>query len=186
MTDEAIVELYWNREERAIEESARHYGRYCHRIAKNILYSEEDSEECVNDTWLRAWDSIPPHRPSLFRAFLGKLCRNLALNRYEFLRAEKRGGGELPLALDELSDCIGRASEMERLPDRMLLMDCLNRFLAQEEETSRRIFLRRYWYLCPVREIAEELGYTESKVKMSLLRARKRLRTLLEKEEITV
>ncbi len=186
MTDEKILELFWNREESAITETAARYGKYCHVIAKNILFNDEDSEECVNDTWLNAWNAIPPHRPSVLRAFLGKLCRNLALNRYDYQRADKRGGGEMPLVLEELGDIVGQESEMEQMPDRIALTNCINGFLEKEEEMSRKVFVRRYWYMSSVKEIAEEYDFSESKVKMMLLRARKRLMIELEKEGIAV
>ena len=182
MTDEQIVNLYWQREESAISESAGKYGSYCHAIARNILFSREDSEECVNDTWLRCWNSIPPHRPSVLRSFLGKITRNLAINRWEKARAEKRGGGEITVVLEEISDLASSIGNPDELPERLSLTACLNRFLESEKEESRKIFVGRYWYLRSIKELAGEYALTESGVKMSLLRARGRLKKHLMEE----
>ncbi len=108
MDDKQILDLYWARSESAISESMRKYGRYCHFIAYNILHNAEDSEECVSETWLKAWNSMPPHRPGRLSAFLGKITRHLSLNRYQHCNAEKRGSGQITLALDELQECVGR------------------------------------------------------------------------------
>lgn len=186
MDAQQIVELYWARAEHAITETTQKYGRYCHSIAFNILHNDEDSEECVNDTYLNAWNSIPPHRPAVLKAFLGKLTRNLALNRYKQCTAEKRGNGQIPLILDELHECLPAAENTERILDDMVLTDVLNRFLASLPVEQRRIFMRRYWYMRSVKEIAADYGLSESKVKMSLLRARNELKRRLEKEGITI
>ena len=184
MEDHQIVELYWARSERAIPETADKYGRYCYSIACHILHSREDSEECVNDTYLHAWNTMPPQRPDRLSAFLGRIARNLALNRWETYAAEKRGAGQTALALDELRECIPAPDCTERVVDDVALADLFNRFLASLSEESRKIFLRRYWYLNPIKEIAAEYRLSESKVKMSLLRSRARLKLLLEKEGI--
>ena len=182
MTDEQIVELYFARDERAISETANAHGAYCFGVAMRILKSHMDSEECVNDTWLRAWDAIPPQKPGKLSAFLGRITRNLALNRREKFQAEKRGGGEYPLALQELGDCVpARAGDP---CDRLHLSQVLNRFLASLQPKARHIFLRRYWLFCSIREIAEFYALSESSVKMSLLRSREARRKALEKEEI--
>lgn len=184
MEEKEIIELYWLRSERAIEETARKYGRFCHSIAYNILSNQEDSEECVNDTYLHAWNAIPPRRPNKFSAFLGKITRNLALKRYEKYTAAKRGGGQVPLALEELTECIPAPDSMERRMDDRMLAETLNRFLAGLSPETRRIFLDRYWKLDSINEIAMELGIGESKVKMSLMRTRGKLRSFLEQEGI--
>lgn len=184
MEDKQIVDLYWERSEAAISESAKKYGNYCHSIAYRILFDEQDSLECVNDTWLKAWDSMPPHRPAKLSAFLGKITRNLAINRYHFDRAEKRGGGELPLALEELGDCVPGSHSVESVADDLVLKETLQRFLEGLSRDDRRIFLQRYWYFCQVKEIAADLDMTQSRVKMSLLRSREKLRALLEKEGV--
>ena len=180
--DSKIVELYWSRSEEAIAESERKYGKYCYSIAHGILRSREDSEECVNDTWLAAWNAMPPHRPSRLATFLGKITRRIALHRAEKNNAGKRGGGEVPLAIGELDECI--PSPHEDRTDAMALAAVLDRFLDGLPEMTRTMFLQRYWYLRTVREIARELGVGESRVKVTLHRARAKLREMLEKEGI--
>ena len=183
MDDHQIVELYWARSEKAISETENKYGRYCYSIAYHVLHNNEDSEECVNDTWLSAWNSMPEQRPDRLTAFLGRITRNLALDRLRNDKAEKRGGGQVPVALHELEECIPD-NKMERIIDDSVLADILNRFLASLNPEKRKIFMRRYWYLSPVAEIASDYGISESKVKMSLLRSRNALKTLLEKEGV--
>lgn len=186
MDEKEIIELYWVRSERAIEETARKYGRFCHSIAYNILSNREDSEECVNDTYLHTWNAIPPRRPNKLSAFVGKITRNLALKKYEKYTAAKRGGGQVPLALEELTECIPDPDSMERRMDDRMLAEALDRFLAGLSLETRRIFLRRYWNLNAVNEIALEFGISESKVKMSLMRTRGKLRSFLEQEGIAL
>lgn len=186
MEDHQIIELYWSRLEQAITETAKKYGRYCYSIAYGILHSNQDSEECVNDTYLRAWDSIPPTKPERFQVFLGKITRNLSLDKCRYNQAEKRGSGQLPLVLEELHDCIPAGNDVEQLVEIMALAELLNRFLESLSPDHRRIFMRRYWYFSEIKEIAGDLGMSESKVKMSLLRSRKRLKQLLEQEGVTL
>lgn len=186
MDDKGILDLYWARQENAICETAAKYGRYCHCIAYNILRNNEDSEECVNDTYLKAWETIPPQRPDMLSVYLGKITRRLSLNRYKFNHAQKRGSGQVALVLEELQTCIPSINNTEHLADDMVLTEILNRFLAGLSPESRMFFMRRYWYLSAVREIAADFSVSESKVKMSLSRSRDKLRTLLEKEGITV
>lgn len=184
MDDNQIIDLYWARSETAIWETAKKYGNYCHHIAYNILYNREDSEECVNDTWLRTWEAIPPTRPERLSAFLGKITRNLALQRYEKYNAAKRAAGQVPLALHELEECIPARENVEHVVDDLALTEILNDFLAGLSAETRRIFVRRYWHLHSVKEIAEEYRISESKVKVTLFRTRRKLRLLLEKEGI--
>lgn len=184
MEDRQIIALYNERSEAALSETAKKYGRYCRTIAYNILNSEEDSEECVNDTWLKAWEAIPPRCPESLGAFLGKITRNLALNFYKHKNREKRGGGRTMLVLHELTECIPGADSTEEAVDKALLTEVLNGFLAELPAEKRMIFMRRYWYLSSVKEIAEEYGLSESNVKMTLLRLRSKLKTVLEKEGI--
>ena len=186
MEDSRIISLYWARSEQAITETDKKYGAYCRRIADNILNDRQDSEECVNDTWLRAWNAMPPQRPSKLAAFLGTIARNLALDRWRESRTKHRGGGQVELALEELAECISSRDGEERWMEELVLTEVLNRFLTILPQESRIIFLRRYWYLCPVKEIARSMGVSENKVKMSLMRSRNKLRELLEKEGITV
>ena len=184
MEDQHIIDLYWTRHEDAIAQTANKYEAYCRYIAQNILQNEQDVTECLNDTWLRAWETIPPQRPEKLSAYLGKITRNLALDRYRNSHRQKRGNGQVPLALEELSHTIGTSDNTIRIADDMVLENCLNCFLSSLPKQSRIIFLRRYWYFCSVKEIAADLSVSESKVKMTLLRARKKLRTYLEKEGI--
>lgn len=182
MGDERIVDLYWARTEKAISETAHKYGRYCHYIAYNILHSDEDSEECVNDTYLKAWNSIPPQRPIKLSTFLGKITRNLALDRYKYNSREKRGGGQIPLVIDELAEFASEADPATHIIDDMVLVDCFNRFLAALPTETRKIFMRRYWYFSPIKEIAVDFSISESNVKMTLSRTRNKLKQLLDKE----
>lgn len=186
MEDPQIIELYWQRSEDAIIETDKKYGRYCRTISFNILRSAEDSEECVNDAYLKTWSLLPPARPAIFSAFLAKLTRNLSLDRCRRQSAEKRGGGQLALALDELSACVPSADSTNETVEQLVLIDALDHFLEALKPEQRRIFLRRYWYVSSIREIAADLGISESKVKMTLLRTRTTLKEYLEKEGVTL
>ena len=182
--DQKIIDLYFARSEDAIAETDRQYGRYCKAVADSILHCPEDTEECVNDTYLHAWDSIPPARPFSLKAYLGKITRNLAIHRWEKASADKRGGGEIPLVLSELSECLSDGASAEDGLNESLLTDTLNRFLGSISKEQRIIFLRRYWYNASVAEIASERGITEGKIKTILHRLRAKLRAVLEKEGI--
>ncbi len=186
MDDSKIIELYLDRSEQAISETSKKYGRYCHYIAYNILHNEEDSEECVNDTYLRAWNAIPPKRPRRMQTFLGKITRNLSLNKWEKLSAEKRGSGQVPLVLEELAQCIPADTDMERIVEDTIIRNRINRFLEDLPAGTRKIFVRRYWYMSPVKEIAQEYGRSESNVTVTLFRTREKLRAALEKEGIAL
>lgn len=180
--DHQIIELYWQRSETAIQETQYKYGPYCRAIAQRILSSAEDSEECVNDTYLSAWNTIPPHRPIPLSAFLGRITRNLALNRYKRDHTQMRTPDQVPLVLDELHECIPAPGSTDRLIDELVLTDLLNRFLGELSKENRMIFMRRYWYLTPVYRIAADFSISESKVKISLYRSRRKLKELLQKE----
>lgn len=182
MEDSQIIDLYFARQEQAIHETADKYGGYCYSIAYNILVSKEDAEESVNDTYLRAWDSIPPTRPSQLGAFLGRITRNLSIDLWRRRSAGKRAGGEMALALEELSDIAGQDGNPEAAAIREEVARCIQRFLCDLPQTERRIFLCRYWYLDSVKEIAQKAGFTESKVTSLLHRMRNRLKRQLEKE----
>lgn len=186
MNDGQIIDLYWARSETAISETANKYSKYCHTIAFNILHNNEDAEECVNDTYMRAWGAIPPQRPNRLSTFLGKITRNLSLNKYERYAAEKRGFGQVPLALDELQDCIPAADSVSQTVEDEDLAEIFNRFLAALPSDTRKIFMQRYWYLSPINEIAKDYGFSESKVKMILQRARNELKQILEEEGIVL
>ncbi len=185
MDDGQIIDLYWNRDQRAVRETDGKYGKLLHSIAWNLLQSREDSEECVNDTYLRAWNTIPPTRPEAFRTWLGQITRNLSLDRWKNRKAEKRGGGA-EILLGELEDCLPSQAGPERVVEEQELAEALNIFLWGLSLESRAMFLRRYWYGQNVAEVAEALGCGAGKVKSSLFRSRKALRAYLEQEGITV
>lgn len=186
MEDHQIVALYWARDEAALTESEVKYGGYCRAIALGILASHEDAAECVNDTWLRAWGTMPPHRPVRLDAFLGRLTRNLSLDRWRSLRAQKRGGGQVELALEELTECLPSASSPEGELEAGALAESLNRFLAALSREKRVLFVQRYWYLRPVEELAALHGMRKSTAASTLFRLRSQLRRHLEKEGFTV
>lgn len=186
MEDSAIVELFWTRSETAISEAAGKYGAYLSQIAKNIVSSQEDCEECVNDAYFNAWNSIPPAKPESLKAFLGKITRNLALDRYRAQNAKKRGDGSAAVAIEELFELSDGKNQEEHIVDRMVLKPALEGFLRALKDEERRIFLKRYWYFMSVRDIAEDMGIGESKVKMTLLRTREKLRAKLQEEGIEV
>ena len=184
MTDYEIVKLYFDRSERAIEETDRAYGRYCRYISFEILRDNEDCEEIVNDTYLKTWESIPPQNPPSLKNFLGKIVRHLSINRLEHNNAQKRGGGQLELVLEELQGCIPSTDDGEE--DSQRIREVINSFLRSLPKDKRRIFIRRYWYMSPISEIADELGFSEGKVKMILSRLRRDLKKMLEKEGVTL
>ena len=181
MEDGQIIDLYWQRSEEAIARSEEKYGAYCRAIALQILRIAEDAEECLGDTWLAAWNAMPPRRPAVLRTFLGRLTRNLSLNRALQKHAQKRGGGEVSLALDELRECAGgdtaeeafEAAELGRLIDR---------FLRGLSASECNLFLRRYWYLDSIDMLAARYGLRPGAVKTRLHRTREKLRTFLRKE----
>lgn len=184
MEDKQIIELYWNRLENAIEETSRKYSRYCYYIANNILRNAEDCEECVNDSYLKVWNAIPPHKPQSLRAFLGKITRNQALHMWEKKHAKKRNEDRILLVLDELVECIPGVDSTEQITEHMVIVDALNRFLGELTPEQRNIFMARYWYFASIKEIASKYEVSESKVKMTLSRLRQKLKEILEKEEI--
>ena len=186
MEDEKIIELYWQRQEQAIGVTQEKYGPYCTAIAHNILQSRRDTEECVNDTWLAAWNAMPPHRPSILSAFLGRLTRNMAFNRYARNRAEKRGGGETELVLHELEEVVSGREDVHSEVERRELAREINAFLRALDNRKRAIFLQRYWYACSVGEIAARWGMKETAVSMTLHRLRRDLQQHLAKGGIAL
>ena len=184
MTDTEIIELYWSRNEDAIKETDLAYGRKLHVLADRIVQNNEDAQECVSDTYLKTWDTIPPQRPNYFFAYLAKICRNFALGVLDWKNAAKRKG-EVVALTREMEACIPDPAHERRLEGEELGR-ILNRFLESLTYESRVIFLRRYWYLDTVAEIADGLGITQSKVKTQLHRTRAKLHTFLAKEGITV
>jgi len=182
MDDSKIIELYWERSEDAISETAERYGGYCYAIAYNILGNHEDSEESVNDTWLAAWNTMPPKRPKLLAAFLGKMTRYISLDRWKNRTAAKRGGGEVPFVLEELEECISGGESVEKEYLRKELAETLNQFLERLSETERKVFMCRYWYMDTTEEIATRFDFSQSKVASMLHRTRGKLRKMLEEE----
>lgn len=182
MDDTQIVELYWARKESAIEETEAIYGSYCRSIALNILHNTDDAKESVNDTWLEAWNSMPPHRPSVLSTFLGKLTRRISIDKWRRANAKKRGDGQLPLVLTELEDCISDGKSIEEETERKLLSEVIAAFVKALPETEQKVFLCRYWYMDSVSSIATRFRFSESKVKSMLYRTREKLRACLEKE----
>lgn len=181
MEDYAIVDLYWSRDPEAIQRTGEKYGGYCRTIARNILADRRDAEECVNDTWLSAWNAMPENRPGLLAPFLGKITRNLAFTRWRAGHTEKRGKGELPLVLDELAECVSPADTLQAVEAAELEQE-INRFLRTLPERDCKVFLRRYWFTEPMAEIAGRYGMREATVRTSLFRSREKLRRHLEKE----
>ena len=184
MDDDMILDLYWARSESAINETAKKYGRYCSAIANNILRNNEDAEECVNDTYLKTWDTVPPQRPAIFRAFLGKIARNLSLNEYKKQKTKKRGGDEVALMYNELEDCVPSGNNVETEFESSLIIEAINSFLLSLENESRIVFVRRYWYADPIGAIAARFLMSESKVKSMLFRTRNTLKKHLENEGV--
>ena len=182
MDDERIVALYWSRTETAITETASKYGSYLNSISYNILFNREDAQECVNDTYHIAWNSMPPYRPSILSTFLGKITRRISIDRWRKMRADKRGGGELNLALEELGDCVSGLGSVEDEIERCELTKLFNDFLNTLPATERRVFLCRYWYMDSIQSIAQQFGFSQSKVASMLHRTRAKLRVVLEKE----
>lgn len=182
MEDSQIIELYWRKNADAISETSSKYGAYCYTIADNILHSIEDSEECVNDTWLHAWNAMPPQKPNVLRMFLAKITRSLSVNRFKARSAEKRGGGEINLVLDELADCLAGGTNVEAEYEVKELEQCIRRFVRGLPERDGNVFVRRYFFTEPVAAIAKRYGLTESNVTVILSRTRKKLRLKLAKE----
>lgn len=183
MTEEAIIALYWDRNEDAIAQTKAKYGRYCTVVAKNVLGNDADAEEIFSDACFKAWTTIPPEKPSSLKAYLARMTRQLAINRIEKQTAQKRGGGEYALALEELEGCIGTSDDPV---EQIALKDAMNAFLRALPTQTRQIFALRYWHFYSVADIAKHLGISQSKVKMQLLRSREKLRAHLQKEGFLV
>lgn len=179
MDDAKIVQLYWDRNEQAIPATADKYGNYCTSIAKNILGNREDAEECVNDTYLNAWNSMPPHRPSILSTFLGKITRNLSIMRYKHNTADKRGGGQLPVVIDEILELVSDTDTVEQEIDRKELISAIDGFLDRLPADKKNIFVCRYWYFDSLSDIAIRFGMTENNVSVTLNRLRLKLHNYL-------
>lgn len=185
MEDKQIVDLYFARSESAISETEKKYGRYCYAIAYRILENEQDAKEIVNDTYLKAWNTIPPHRPDSLGPYVGMLSRQLSLDRYEKYHAEKRTG-QVMLVLDELAECIPDCDGGQDVGESIALRDALNAFVGSLGKKEQRIFVQRYWYASPVARIAQEFGMKESTLAVLLFRTRKKLKAFLQKEGFDV
>lgn len=181
MNDNEIIELFFARSESAITETQAKYGAYCRYIAHNILFDNQDAEECENDTYLKAWNSIPPHRPSSLSAFLGRITRNLALNKLKARNTQKRGQGECEMSLDELSEIIG--TEDISIEENQLSA-VIDRFLEELPKEKRLVFVGRYWYFDSIKTIASKTGFSEGKIKMMLKRVKNELKEFLEEEGV--
>ena len=177
--DSKIIQLYWDRNELAIPATSEKYGNYCGSIARNILGNAEDAEECVNDTYWNAWNSMPPNKPTVLSVFLGKITRNLSFNKYKQICADKRGGGELPAVLDELSEVIPSRDDVQQSLDHKELTQAINAFLETLPAEKRSIFVCRYWYADSVATIAGRCGVREGTVSMTLHRLREKLKRYL-------
>lgn len=182
MTDNQIIALYWRRSETAISETADKYGAYCRTVADHILHSREDSEECVNDTWLRAWNAIPPQRPARLRMFLAKITRNLAFDKFKAQTAGKRGGGEVELILDELSECVSAGGDAEGQFLAQELEETINRFVHTLPKRDCSIFVRRYFFAESIEAIAKKYGLSANNVTVILSRTRQKLKAHLKEE----
>lgn len=185
MEDSAIIKLYWARDEGAIAQTDLKYGTFCRKLAFNVLSSNEDSEECVNDTWHRAWDTMPPQRPDSLRAYLGRIVRNLSISRLRQRTAQKRGGG-LEVMLSELGDCLPASQSVERETEAKELAGVISAWLRGLNDDDRAVFIRRYWYGDSVGDLAREWGCTANQMAKRMLRLRRALKARLEQEGISV
>jgi len=183
MEDSKIIDLYWDRDENAIAQTAIKYGNYCHTIAFNVLSIHEDAEECVNDTYVQAWNTIPPQRPTMLKAWLGKVVRNMALNLWDKNHAQKRYQG-IDVALDELEECVPASQTVESALEDKELGQVISKWLRTLPEDDRNLFVRRYWSGDSVNDLAEEWGVTPNKLAQKMFRLRNSLKAALEKEEV--
>ncbi len=186
MEDARIVDLYLQRNEDAIRQTKLKYNSYCNAIAYGILNSSEEAEECVNDAYLGVWNAIPPHRPKLLSAFIGKITRRISLNRWRSNNAKKRGQGNVSVSVDELEECIPSGFSIDEKLEAEEIAYVLNSFLDGIAKEERNVFICRYWYFDSINEIANRFGFGESKVKMMLKRSRDKLTQRLREEDIVI
>lgn len=184
MRDEDIIHLYQKRSEQAVVETERKYGAYCKTIAGRILQDGEDCKECLNDTWLKVWETIPPVVPKKFSAYVGKITRNLALNMYKYKYAGKRISERMMVSMEELKDCVSERESVEGKVEEKMVLEKLNAYLEQLPELQRKIFVRRYFYMDSMKEIADLYEMKESYVKTLLFRTRRKLKEYFQKEGI--
>ena len=182
MNDSQIVNMYWERNEKAVEETQKKYGSFCYSVAYSILCNEEDAKESVNDTYLDAWNSIPPHKPSVLSAFLGKITRRISIDKWRNKNAARRGGGQITDTLDELAECIPDSNGIEKQLEEKALNETINSFIKSLTEEEQKIFICRYWYLDSIKSISEQFGFSQSKVTSMLFRTREKLRKILMEE----
>ena len=182
MEDFKIIELFFERNENAISETERKYGRYLSKIAFNILFDAEECKDCVNDTYMKAWNTIPPQKPNILSTFLGKITRRIAIDVFRKKHAEKRGNSEYASSLSELDECIPDKFSAETAFEEKALSESINCFLSSLSKENRDIFVCRYFYSDSIKDIASFFGTSESKIKSSLFRSRKALKEHLEKE----
>lgn len=186
MQDEEIVQLLWEREEEGLVAIQGKYTRYCGAVARRIVESKEDAEECLNDTWLRAWNSIPPHRPENLAGYLAKIVRNQALSLYKKQHRQKRGGGTMSVALEELSDCLTDGTDISEEVEKQELSTVITSYLKGKSREQQAVFIKRYFYMMDIGELAASLSMKENTVKSILFRMRKELKKYLEKEGIYI
>ncbi len=186
MNDEKIIELYFARSEDAITETDKKYGGYCRTVTYNITGSREDSEECVNDTYMKVWNVIPPQRPPKLGAFVARIARNIAINLKRAREMQIRSGNYGAVRYDEISECLPSRENVERTADDRAVLGAIERFLSTLPRDRQIMFVRRYWYFSSYEDIASDLGRTEGQVKMTLHRTRIKLREYLEKEGIDI
>ena len=184
MEDDKILELFCKRSDSAVRETADKYGKYCMGISMQILHNIPDAEECVNDTWFHAWNSIPPTIPTIFKAYLGKITRNLSLDRWKRNSAKKRGGNQLDLMLEELGEIVSSQDDVQNELETKIIAEIISNFLREQNQNNRYIFIRRYWYGDSIQDLAKKLNCGESNIKTALFRIRQKLKERLEKEEV--
>ena len=184
MSEQEILDLYLARDEQAVQKSQETYGAYCHTIAYRILQDEGDAAECVNDTWFQAWRTIPPTIPHHLGAYLAKITRNLSLNRYRKIHQKKREGDRVAVCIDELQECLPSDETPEKVYEQTCLTKLINDFVSELPKEERIMFVRRYFYMDSVAEVAKLLGCSESKIKTTMFRTRKKLQEILTKEEV--
>lgn len=182
MDDSEIVRLFWDRNESAVSAAAKKHGKRCRSIAENILHNREDAEDCVNEAYLKIWNLIPPNSPQVLGAFMSKIVKYTAIDMLKTRHADKRENGDIPLAFEELEDCISDKSDIESAYERQELIDKINDFLRTIPIENRRVFILRYWYCCELSEIAKRFGTRKNTISVMLNRTRKKLREYLEKE----
>lgn len=184
--DNKIIQLYLDRNENAIKATSEKYGKYCNSIAINILENKEDAEECVSDAYFKVWNSIPPSRPSVFRTFLGRITRNAAFDLYKKVNAEKRGKGYLAIVLDEFEEFVSGGCEPEQEYDKKECINAINSFLGTLSDEKCAFFVRRYWYVETITDIAKRYGKSENYVSVTLNRIRKKLHDYLAERGFTL